>query len=103
MFDVVVAENTNEQDIFGPRDEPLVFEPGTVGWDDTDEHFDVGTADNDGNTLVRVTLFRGRDPGVRPRRGVRRQDIAHTFVPGHRLQVSSANALEGAPDNEPEN
>ena len=84
MFDVVIAENTNEQDIFGPRDEPLVFEPGTVGWDDTDEHFDVGTADNDGNTLVRVTLFRGRDPNVRPRRGV---------ADGHRILAQLGGGL----------
>ena len=60
------SENLNEQDLFRAPDEPLVFEPGVVGWDDTDEHADLGTPDNDGNTLVRVTLFRGRQSGTPP-------------------------------------
>ncbi|KAJ8134485.1 hypothetical protein OY671_012302, partial [Metschnikowia pulcherrima] len=55
----------NEQDILAGG-EALVFEPGTVGWDDAGDHFDLGTYDNDGSTLVRVTLFRGRDSSVRP-------------------------------------
>ncbi len=84
MFDVVIAENTNEQDLFGWGAEPLVFEPGTVGWDDTEEHFDVGTADNDGNTLVRVTLVRGRDPNTRPKPGV---------ASGHRVLAQLGSGL----------
>jgi hypothetical protein len=83
MFDAIVAENTNEQDLFGAAD-PLVFEPGTVGWDDTGEHFDAGTADNDGNTLVRVTLFRGRDPSVAPKAGV---------ASGHRILAQLGGGL----------
>jgi hypothetical protein len=65
MIDALIAENTNEHDLFGGgRDDLLLFEPGTVGWDDADDHVDLGTADNDGATLIRVTLFRGRDPSV---------------------------------------
>jgi hypothetical protein len=41
------------------------IEIGTVGWiDDGGTYFDQGTGDNDGFTLVRVTLFRGRDPST---------------------------------------
>lgn len=35
---------------------------GTVGWDDAADSVDPGTATNDGNTLIRVTLYQGRDP-----------------------------------------
>jgi hypothetical protein len=66
----LVAENTNEHDLFRGDEEPLVFEPGTVGWHDVDEHVDLGSSDNDGNTLVRVTLFRGRDTSTPPKNGV---------------------------------
>lgn len=34
---------------------------GSIGWEDEDEHAFLGTADNDGHTLVRVQLFSGRD------------------------------------------
>jgi hypothetical protein len=47
-----------DADVLGTRDDPLVFEPGTVGWGDGGRHFDV----EGGVTLVKVTLFRGRDP-----------------------------------------
>jgi len=36
------------------------IELGTVGWNDGSEHFELGTEENDGHTLVKVTLFRGR-------------------------------------------
>jgi hypothetical protein len=62
----LVAENPNEHDLFRADGEPLLFEPGVVGWDQDDAHADLGTADNDGNTLVKVTLFRGRDPATSP-------------------------------------
>ena len=38
----------------------LLFEPGTVGWDGASPHFDT----EDGVTLVRVTLVRGRHPST---------------------------------------
>lgn len=34
---------------------------GTVGWDDEDVFYEHNDTPGDGNTLVRVTLFRGRD------------------------------------------
>lgn len=47
------------------NDETGSIERGTVGWS-TGEHADLGTDDNDGHTLVHVTLFTGHDP-TRPR------------------------------------
>lgn len=43
---------------------------GTVGWDDREEWYDQGSDENDGHTLVFVTLYRGKDPDVRPKAGV---------------------------------
>jgi hypothetical protein len=37
---------------------------GSVGWEDEDEWFYPGTADNDGHTLIRVQLYEGKDPSV---------------------------------------
>lgn len=34
---------------------------GSVGWDDQDDYYFLGSASNDGYTLVRVQLFEGRD------------------------------------------
>src|SRR5262249_17881533 len=57
--DMNFAEFANDADILGSAGEfePLVFEPGTVGWDQG-VHYDT----EDGVTLVKVTLYRGRDP-----------------------------------------
>ena len=62
------AEIANEADVLrGAReDDLLVFEPGTVGWARAAEHFDA----EDGVTLVRVTLFRGKHPTTTLQRGV---------------------------------
>jgi hypothetical protein len=46
----------NEADVFPAAEDPLVFEPGTVGWNDGGKHYD----EEDGVVLVKVTLFRGR-------------------------------------------
>jgi hypothetical protein len=59
-LDAAFAELPNDADVLGPRDELLLFEPGTVGWDGADPHFDT----EDGVTLVRVTLVRGRHPST---------------------------------------
>lgn len=40
------------------------IELAQVGHFGVDQHFDLGTADNGGVTMVRVTLYRGRDPTV---------------------------------------
>lgn len=38
------------------------FDVGSIGWeDDADVHYDLGDASNDGFTLIKVQLFRGRD------------------------------------------
>lgn len=34
---------------------------GSVGWEDEDDYYFLGTAANDGHTLIRVQLFEGRD------------------------------------------
>lgn len=51
------AEVPHDGDVLGHdgEHEPLVFEPGTVGWPDGAPHFDA----EDGITLVKVTLVRG--------------------------------------------
>jgi hypothetical protein len=57
-LDAAFAELPTDADVLGPRDDLLLFEPGTVGWDGVDPHFDT----EDSVTLVRVTLVRGRHP-----------------------------------------
>lgn len=37
------------------------LEYGSVGWEDENDYYYPGTANDDGHTLVRVQLFRGRD------------------------------------------
>lgn len=59
-LDASFAELPNDADVLGPRDDLLLFEPGTVGWDGVDPHFDTEA----GVTLVRVTLVRGRHPST---------------------------------------
>jgi hypothetical protein len=55
-----------EQEIpgFTPQATPLI-EMGTVGWDDRDLHYDLGSGQNDGYTIVCVQLFRGKNPAKR--------------------------------------
>lgn len=55
------SECINEMDLFGKESEGSGLEWGTVGHDDAEVHYDLGTPENDGNVLVRVTLFIGRD------------------------------------------
>lgn len=57
------AESVHEGDLLGPApDQHFGIETGTVGWDDTPDYVEQGTDDNDGVTLVRVQLYRGRRP-----------------------------------------
>lgn len=37
------------------------IEMGSIGWEDEDDFYFPGDTDNDGHTLVRVQLFKGRD------------------------------------------
>jgi hypothetical protein len=52
--------NTNEQDLALPAPESMPIVRGVVGWSTASDHADVGTADDDGHTLVRVTLFHSK-------------------------------------------
>lgn len=59
----------NEHDILGAssradrRDRAVIAEWGTIGWPDDGDPFDYGPAWDDGMTLAKVTLYRGRKPG----------------------------------------
>ena len=80
----VTAENTNHADILGGQEfgDCGAIEMGTVGWDDGSDYVDQGSATNDGNTLVKVQLFRGRDPS---------QPLKPGVAQGHKIvaQISS--------------
>lgn len=52
----------NESSLSPHRDPDLAIELGTVGWFGDDDHADLGTEDNDGTSLVKVTLLRGQQP-----------------------------------------
>lgn len=68
---MITAENTNHADLLPPEVEDHgSLEMGTVGWDDGSDYFDQGSTSNDGNTLVKVQLFRGKDPAAANRPGV---------------------------------
>ncbi|HEU4729977.1 MAG TPA: hypothetical protein VFT22_18900 [Kofleriaceae bacterium] len=66
------GENQNQADVLGTTEEfsQTVVEHGTIGWDGEDEHADLGTVSNDGTTLVKVQLFRGRDTSEPVKDGV---------------------------------
>ncbi|MGH7298140.1 MAG: hypothetical protein ACRELB_24585 [Polyangiaceae bacterium] len=59
-LDAAFAELPNDADVLGGHGDLLLFEPGTVGWDGVSPHYDT----EDGVTLVRVTLIRGRHPST---------------------------------------
>lgn len=62
------------------------IEIGTVGWEGQDEHVEFGTDDNDGHTLICVTVFRGRSPGEPVKKGV---------AQGHKIRCH-ISSLSGA-------
>jgi hypothetical protein len=76
----------NEQDLVGTPDEyaPTVFERGIIGWDDAEDWFELGDETNGGLTVVRVQLFKGRDPNTPPKAGV---------AQGHRVLVALADGF----------
>jgi hypothetical protein len=63
---------STEEDLYSTARDyaPAQVQIGTVGWDDRDDHFDAGTEDNDGHTLVYVTLYAGRTQGSPVLKGV---------------------------------
>lgn len=71
----------NEHDIVGTADEyaPTILERGIVGWDDAEDWFELGDETNGGLTVVRVQLFKGRDPTTPPKPRV---------AQGHRVLVA---------------
>ncbi len=69
----MIAEALTDDDILRPGGAGMIAELGTVGWEgDTDDSYcSLGLAEeNDGHTLVNITLFRGKDQGVTTRVGV---------------------------------
>lgn len=54
--DRTLTRATGQQDSGGIYD-------GTVGWEDGDDHFDL---EDSGTALIKVTLFRGRNPDTEP-------------------------------------
>jgi len=57
----------HEQDVLGPdMSGDAALELGSIGWDDSDLVFDPGDGTNGGGTLIRVQLYRGRNPGHKP-------------------------------------
>lgn len=59
--------------MFHDAETPLI-EIGSIGWEDEEDYVFQGSDDNDGHTLIRVQLFRGRDP-TRPLSPTRAQGI----------------------------
>ncbi|HPG76859.1 MAG TPA: hypothetical protein PLU61_11820 [Rhodoglobus sp.] len=62
------AGTINESILNPPSHEPEIA-LGRVGWPGDDDIVDLGTADNDGATLLKVTLHRGGYPGDIPKPG----------------------------------
>ncbi len=64
--------STAEDDIYSPARDYTSAQVllGTVGWASREAHYDLGNATNGGHTLVFVTLYGPRTPGVAPLKGV---------------------------------
>lgn len=68
---MIHAENHQHVDLLSPDSADRGgVEMGTVGWDDGTDDLDQGSTGNDGNTLIKVQLFRGKDPATPPKPGV---------------------------------
>jgi hypothetical protein len=58
----ISAESIEDRDLLGDEAADPVVEMGTIGWEgEGGNHFELGTADNGGVSLVQVQLYRGRD------------------------------------------
>lgn len=96
-----VARNSNFQDISGfsaPPNDALKI--GTVGWDGDNDVVDIGTDTNDGRTLVKVTLFEGRDPFIPSKPGVAagRKIYCQVGWPNFQIPPRGYAVLVGFPD-----
>ena len=63
------SAGTLDEQMFYPPVQPPELELGVVGWPGEDKVCDIGTEDNDGHTLVRVTLYAGTEAGACPPSG----------------------------------
>lgn len=77
----VMAGTINEQALVPPRAEPEIV-MGLVGWPNDDDIADMGTADNDGATLLKITMHRGAFPGSEPAPGEAAGYRVSVRVPG---------------------
>ncbi len=57
---------TTDEDLYGTARDyaSSLVQLGTVGWANVEEHVLLGDLDNDGHTLIRVTLYAGRTQGT---------------------------------------
>lgn len=67
---------------------PSLVEMGTVGWDDEDQWYEKGGDENDGHTLVRVQLYRGKPETERVKAGVAR---------GHKILCVTSDTIHRIP------
>lgn len=79
---------------------------GTVGWEGDDTYYDKGSGDNEGYTLIKVQLFRGRDytKELNPTIGQGHKILCHISsgifrIPpkGTRVYVAFPKGMETAP------
>lgn len=95
MFDFLFHQDTAAQILMG-----------TIGWEDEDDYFFLGTDDNDGHTLVRVQLYEGRDitKPINPDRAQGHKIICHLSgglfripKPNTRVFVACPKGMEHVP------
>lgn len=85
--------------MFANAPAPMI-EIGSIGWEDEDEYFFKGDESNDGHTLVRVQLFRGKDPTkpVNPKRAQGLKMIAHlNSLAGFRIPAKDTRCYVAVP------
>lgn len=92
--------------LFHNPDAVSQIEMGSIGWEDEDEYYFLGTDENDGHTLVRVQLFRGRDvtKPINPERAQGHKIVCHLSgglfrIPkkGTRCYIAIPKGMESMP------
>ncbi|HEX7464459.1 MAG TPA: hypothetical protein VF382_06160, partial [Actinomycetota bacterium] len=88
-----------DQDLFGGGEEGQgSIEAGTVGWNDGQAHYDVEAGEV---VLVKVTLFRGRnpdrDPELVPGRAGGTQILARVSAPSQTIPADGAEVIVAVP------
>ncbi len=99
---IPIARNINECDLVPPPPPQPIIARGLVGWTDSDDHFDLGTDDNDGHTLVKVTLNRGKADTTIPEEGKAygHQIYAQPLGPLYWIPPDGTHVLVCFPDGE---